>query len=154
MLKFDTLRTGTLFKKDEAIEKIRPFTEVILVKRDSNGKTETEKLGKLEQDGTLYIDNKRISIKEFKEASILSYRYDPGVPLLWWSGIVVLLAMSLRVFGAWYRITYRIEEKDGTSHLFLKVKTKGLIADDERLIKKLKHSIISTAEPIDLDTPV
>ncbi|MBI5327978.1 MAG: cytochrome c biogenesis protein ResB [Deltaproteobacteria bacterium] len=154
MLKFDTMMTGTLFKKEGGIEKIRPFTEVTLVKKEGSGKTEAENIGKLEQDGAIYIDNKRISIKEFKEASILSYRYDPGVPLLWWSGVVVLLAMSLRVFGAWYRITYRIEEKDGASYLLLKVNTKGLIADHERLIKKVKHALISAAEPIDHDTPV
>ncbi|MBI5048878.1 MAG: cytochrome c biogenesis protein ResB [Deltaproteobacteria bacterium] len=174
MLKFGTIRIGTLFKKDGGMEKIRPFTEVTLVKKESSGKlapdpplyplqggdkgvgrgTETENIGKLEQDGAVYIDNKRISIKEFKEASILSYRYDPGVPLLWWSGIVVLLAMSFRVFGAWYRITYRIEEKDGASHLLIKVNTKGLIADEERLIKRLKHLLEKMTEPIDLDTPV
>ena len=154
MLKFGTIRTGALFKKDGAIEKIRSFTEVTLIKKDSNGKTEIEKLGKLEQDGGIYIDNKRIGFKEFKEASILSYRYDPGASLLWWSGIIVLLAMTFRVFGAYYRITYRIEEKGGATHLFLDLKTKGLITDGVKLIKKLKHSLHKFIEPIDLDTPV
>ena len=154
MLKFGTVRTGTLFKKDGSIEKIKPFTEVALIKKDSNRKIETENLGKLEQDGGIYIDNKRISMREFKEVSILSYRNDPGVPILWWSGIVVLLAMSLRIFGAWYRIIYRIEEKDGMPHLLMKVKTRGLMADEARLIKRLQHSLMNITEPIDLNTPV
>lgn len=154
MLKLGTVRTGTLFKKDGSIEKIKPFTEATLIKKDGNGKTETEKLGKLEQDGGIYVDNKRISMREFKEASILSYRYDPGVPMLWWSGLIVLLAMAFRVFGAWYRIIYRIEEKDGMPHLLLKLKTRGLMADEERLIKRIQRSLTSMMEPIDLDTPV
>jgi len=154
MLKFGTVRTGTLFKKDGSTEKIKPFTEVVLIKKDDNRKIETENLGKLEQGGGIYIDNKRISMREFKEASILSYRNDPGVPILWWSGIVVLLAMSLRIFGAWYRIIYRIEEKDGMPHLLMKVKTRGLMADEARLIKRLQHSLMNMTEPIDLNTPV
>jgi len=172
MLKFGTIKTGTLFKKDGSTEKIKPFTEATLIKhvpvsirqgKDNNGKlapeslnrgTETEKLGKLEYDGSLYIDNKRISLKEFKETSVLSYRYDPGVPILWWSGVIALLVMALRVFGAWYRIVYRLEEKDGIPHLLLKVKTRGLMADKERFVKRLKHSLEKMTEAIDLDTPV
>ncbi|MEK7828911.1 MAG: cytochrome c biogenesis protein ResB, partial [Deltaproteobacteria bacterium] len=154
MLKFDTIRTGTLFKKDGGTEKIKTFTEAALIRKDKNGKTETEKLGKLEHDGSLYIDDKRISLKEFKEASVLSYRYDPGVPILWWSGVTLLIAMALRVFGAWYRIIYRLEEKDGMPHLLLKIKTRGIMADEERLIKRLKYSLEKWAEPIDLDEPV
>lgn len=154
MLKFGTIKTGALFKKDGSTEKIKPWTEVALVKKESSGKTETEKLGKLEQDGGLYINDKRISLREFKEASILSYRYDPGVPILWWSGVVVLLAMALRVFGAWHRIIYRVEEKDGAPHLLLKVKTRGLMADEKKLIKRVQRSLTNMTEPIDLDTPV
>lgn len=154
MLKFGAIRTGTLFKKDGGTEKIKTFTEAALIRKDKSGKTEIEKLGKLEHDGSLYIDDKRISIREFKEASVLSYRYDPGVPILWWSGVTLLIAMALRVFGAWYRIIYRLEEKDGMPHLLLKIKTRGIMADEERLIKRLKHSLEKWAEPIDLDEPV
>ncbi|MBI3753862.1 MAG: cytochrome c biogenesis protein ResB [Deltaproteobacteria bacterium] len=154
MLKFGAIRTGMLFKKDGSTEKIKPFTEATLIKEDSSGKREVEKLGKLEQDGGLYVADKRISLREFKEASILSYRYDPGVPVLWWSGVIVLLAMAIRIFGAWYRIIYRIEEKNGRPHLLFKVKTRGLMADEERLIKMVQLSFLNMTEPIDLDTPV
>jgi len=150
MLKFDTIRTGTLFKKDGRTEKINAFTEVSLIKKDRNGKTETEKLGRLEHDGGMYIGDKMISLREFKEASVLSYRYDPGVAILWWSGVSLLIAMTLRVFGAWYRIMYRLGKKGGASYLLLTVKTKGLMANEERLIKMLKHSLVERTEPIDL----
>mgnify|MGYP001589836975 FL=1 len=164
MFKFGTLKTGMLFKRDGSIEKIKPFIEVTLIKKDFSGKlapeglnrgTETEKLGKLEQNGSLFIENKQISLKEFKEASILTYRYDPGVPILWLAGILVLSAMSLRVFGAWYRIVYRVEEREGKApHMLLNIKTKGLMADEAKLVRRLKYSLSDMAEPIDLDTPV
>src|SRR3989337_3120789 len=155
MLKFGTLKTGTLFKRDGSIEKIKPFVEAALMKKDSAGKTETEKLGKLEQHGSLFIENKQISFKEFKEASILTYRYDPGVPILWLAGILVLSAMSLRGFGAWYRIVYRVEEREGKApHMLLNIKTKGLMAEEAKLVRRLKYSLSDMAEPIDLDTPV
>lgn len=153
-LKFDTIRTGTLFKKDGGTEKINAFTEVALIKKDKNGETETEKLGKLEYDGGLYVGDERISLREFKEASVLSYRYDPGAAILWWSGAAMLIAMTLRVFGAWYRVIYRLGKKDGASYLLLTVKTKGLMANEERLVNMLKHSLIESTEPIDLDESV
>ncbi|HBR17266.1 MAG: hypothetical protein A3G39_02000 [Deltaproteobacteria bacterium RIFCSPLOWO2_12_FULL_43_16] len=154
MFRFGTIKTGTLFKKDGSQEKIKSFVDATLVKKDSAGKTETEKIGKLEQDGSLIVDNKKIILKEVKEASILSYRSDPGVPILWWAGVMALLAMSLRVFGAWYRIIYRIEEREDTPYLSFTIKTKGLMADEEKLIRRLKHLLENMTEPIDLDTPV
>ena len=154
MLKFGTLKTGTLFKKDGTTEKIKPFVETTLVRKDSSGKSETKKLGKLVQDESLVVDDKRIILKEFKEASVLSYRYDPGVPILWISGIIVMLAMSLRIFGAWHRIAYRIDEKDGVPRLLLNIKTKGLMANEEKFIKRLQYHLNKMTEPIDLDTPV
>ena len=63
--------------------------------------------------------------------------------------------MSLRVFGAWYRIVYRIEEKEGKApNMLLNIKTKGLMADEAKLVRRLKYSLSDMAEPIDLDTPV
>lgn len=158
-LRFDTVITGTLFKKDGAMEKIKPFINVTFIKNarfssfnppvsplikggiKEGGTDETEDLGKLELDGSLFIDDKKISLREFREASILSYRYDPGVTLLWWSGIIVLLAMSLRIFGAWHKIIYKIEKRAGIPYLLLKINTKGLMADEERLIRRLTHLI-------------
>jgi len=67
---------------------------------------------------------------------------------------MALLAMSLRVFGAWYRIIYRIEEREDTPYLSFTIKTKGLMADEEKLIRRLKHLLENMTEPIDLDTPV
>jgi len=71
------------------------------------------------------------------------------------AGILVLSAMSLRVFGAWYRIVYRVEEREGKApHMLLNIKTKGLMADEAKLVRRLKYSLSDMAEPIDLDTPV
>lgn len=154
VLKFDTIRTGTLFKKDGGTEKINTFTEAALIRKDKSGVIETEKLGRLEYDGSLYIGDKRISLREFKEASVISYRYDPGAAILWWAGVALLIAMALRVFGAWYRVIYRLGKKGGASYLLLTVKTKGLMANEERFVNMLKHSLRERIEPIDLDESV
>src|SRR3990172_3516794 len=112
-------------------------------------------LGHPDHNAILLIFDKQISFKDYKEASILTYRYDPGVPILWLAGILVLSAMSLRVFGAWYRIVYRVEEREGKApHMLLNIKTKGLMADEAKLVRRLKYSLSDMAAPIDLDTPV
>jgi len=129
-LRFGALRVGTLFKKDGGTERVRPFVEVFQITGDGGRR----KLGRLEEGGRLFIGERAIGLKEFKEASILSYRYDPGVPILWWAGILTLIAMALRVFGAWYRMIYRIEEG---SILCLAIEARGLLADGEMVIRRL-----------------
>lgn len=129
---FKNLRTGTLFKKDGTIEKIVPFVDVYKDK---------EKLGKLEFGGQLSVEDRTIGIKEFSEATILSYRYDPGAILLWFAGIMVLLAMAGRVYAPWYMIMYRIEVEGGVPLLRLSIKAQGLLADESAIIRRIRHFI-------------
>lgn len=133
-LRFGALRVGTLFKMDGGTERIRPSVEVFNITSDGGRK----RLGRLEEGGRLFIGERAIGLKEFKEASVISYRYDPGVPILWWAGILVLIAMALRVFGLWYRVIYRIEEG---SLLDLAIKARGLLADEERVIRHLRRDL-------------
>lgn len=136
---FKNLRVGTLFKKDGTTEKIIPFVDVYMVKKTANDKKKKEKIGKLELGSSLTVEDKEVGIKEFKEATILSYRYDPGVPLLWFAGIMALVTMALRVYFAWYRIIYRVDEEQGAPLLKLSIKTRGLLADEEGMVRQVRH---------------
>jgi cytochrome c biogenesis protein ResB len=136
--KFGTFRTGTLFRLDGSVEKLTPF--VMVRRRVKDGEEEREEeLGKLEMGGFITVGGRRIRFAEAEESSILSYRYDPGVPILWWAGVLVFAVMSLRCFGRWYMLAYRIEEAGGARDLLLSISTKGLSADPEKLKKRIEH---------------
>ncbi|MEE9614607.1 MAG: cytochrome c biogenesis protein ResB [Thermodesulfobacteriota bacterium] len=144
-LKFGTMRTGTLFKLDGTKEEITPF---VMVKRitSEGDKRKTEEFGRLDLHHSLTVDDKTITFISVEESSILSYRYDPGVWLLYIAGIFVLVAMSLRCFGGWYLVAFRVEEAGvsgggGTTRLLLSMDTRGLRADPEKIKKRLEYHL-------------
>lgn len=138
-LRFGTVRTGTLYRLDGAVEKILPFTTVkAVVKGPSNGKR-TEDLGKLELGGSIVVDGRRVSLSDFEESPVLSYRYDPGVRVLWWGGAFVLIVMCLRFYGRFYTVAYAVDESDRIVCLNLHIVSKGLLADSERLAGKIGY---------------
>ncbi len=146
-LKFGTFRTGTLYRLDGSIEKIKPFASVKL----KTGENKYDDIGKIELGGFLDINGSRLTLVDAAESSVLSYRYDPGVPLLWWGGIFVLIAMSLRFFGGWYQIAYNIVEADSIVMLKMNINTKGLGAGAKRIIKRLEHYLtLNDIRPIPL----
>ncbi len=135
-LRFGPLRTGTLFRLDGTTDKITPF---VTVKRLSGGKT--EELGRLVLNGHIRVGKSKLSLVDFEESSVLSYRYDPGVPILWVAGSIVFAVMTLRCFGRWYELAYRVEERDGTTSLLISIRSKGLGADPARVIRRLSHHL-------------
>jgi cytochrome c biogenesis protein len=140
-LRFSTLRTGSLARLDGGIETITPNTSVKQRVRTKDGKTSSIDAGRLEIGGSIEIDGARIALVDFDESSVLSYRYDPGVPVLWWAGIAVLLAMVMRFFGLWYMLAYNVHESDGIVCLDVHVRAKGLSACEGRLLKRLERCL-------------
>ncbi|HHL39357.1 MAG TPA: hypothetical protein ENJ37_02515 [Deltaproteobacteria bacterium] len=138
-LRFKGLRTGTLYRLDGKTEEIKPFVSVSYVEDGEGGEREVRDLGRLRLGESLWVGGKKITFIDFTEDSVLSYRYDPGVPILWWSGIFVLVAMTLRCFGGWYLVAYRIEEADGITYLTLSISTKGLGADADSMAARIEH---------------
>ncbi|MBI5682666.1 MAG: cytochrome c biogenesis protein ResB [Deltaproteobacteria bacterium] len=141
-LVFKNLRVGTLFRKDGRTEKIIPSVDVYMVKGKglmANGIKDKEKIGKLELGGYLTIEDRAVDIKEFMEATILSYRYDPGVAILWFAGILVLAAMAMRIYMTWYMIMYRIDRESKVPLLRLSIKARGLLADEAGIIRQIRH---------------
>lgn len=140
-LKFGSLRTGTLFKLDGTTEKLRAFVTVKRVLKEPVDGKNSEDLGKLELDSSLVVDGHMISLAGFEETSVLTYRHDPGVTLLWWAGIIVLAAMALRFYGSWYMIFYTIDHTGHSPALKVHIRAKGLGADAEKLAKRIGHYI-------------
>jgi hypothetical protein len=137
-LKFKTLRTGTLNRLDGTVEEIIPYTTVSRAVEIA-GKKDFVDIGRLSLDGTLAIDGRDITIAGVSEGSTLSYRFDPGVPVLWWSGIFVLIVMCVRFYGSWYLAAYSLDEIDGIVKLRVHISTGGVLADRGKLAKRLEY---------------
>lgn len=142
-LKFEKLKTGVVYRLDNAIENLKPYTVVKRVSKTKGQKEggKEEELGKMEVGGSIEIDGRRITFVDFDEAPVLNYRYDPGVPPLWFGGIFVLALMCGRFYGGWCMIAYEIEEKKSIVYLNLYISTKGLGADGEKVAKKIEHCL-------------
>lgn len=132
-LKFGSLKAGTLYRLDNVVEDITPFTTV----SSAGGDDGYEDLGRVELGEAAVVEGRRVKFAGFEEGVVLSYRYDPGVPILLFGGILIVAFMAIRIYGGWYRATYRISEADGIATLEVFITTRGLWADREKLAERL-----------------
>lgn len=85
-------------------------------------KSKREKLGLLKKGQWNEIEGKRWTIKDFQEASVLSYRVDRGLPLAGVGTTVAMIAVFLRAFGGFRRVRLlRQEDK-----IYLSIYTSGV----------------------------
>ncbi|MFQ5736494.1 MAG: cytochrome c biogenesis protein ResB [Thermodesulfobacteriota bacterium] len=135
-IRFTIFRTGILKKLDGSVEEIPGYTHIMY----SGGEEGTdEDLGKISPGQPMYVNGMKLTLVDVTERPILSYRYDPGMTILWWGGIVVLVTMSLRFLGFWYLAAYRVETTGGISHLDLHIASRGLTADAGKMAARLEH---------------
>ena len=128
-----------LFSQDKSVERITPYVTIKKITKTSEGKEKKEFIGRLELNKPMSVNGKAVTLSGFNESSVLSYRYDPGVPLLWILGTVVFVVMTLRCFGNWRKVVYAIEEKAGTSEIKLRISAKGLLSSPERLFSRIER---------------
>jgi len=127
------LRVGMGYNRDGSAEEIIPHVE--LIKLSTAGTNRSEKiLGSIQQGKVFTFSGHKFSIKNIKEATVLSYRYDPGASLLWFSSICLMILMALRLWGYSYRIRYFLDEN---RHAFFHFKIKGIWADEEKLLQRI-----------------
>ena len=127
------LKLGTLFKKDGTREKINPVTTVYYISDKSPNETET--LGDLSHGKSLDAKNVVFEFKDYEEASSLSYRKDPGVWLVGLASLFVFLGLSVRSFGAWYRVQCTVEDRTA----YILISTRGILADKDRVVTRLRQ---------------
>lgn len=131
-LQLGSWRTGTVKRLNGDIEVLKSRVDVT---------RKGEEVARLSPGGSAFVDGEKITLLDAVESPVLSYRYDPGVPLLWAAGVFVLITMSLRFFGYWFEAAYNIEERDGVPVLELRIRSAGLMADERRVVERLKYHI-------------
>lgn len=128
-----SLKLGTLFKRNGEKEKINPVTTLYYIPEEKSRKKEV--IGELHLGENLKVKDRVFEFLDYREASYLSYRKDPGVWLVGLACLFVFLGLFIRCFGAWYRVQYATNKR--TSYVLLS--TRGILADKDRIIKKLQR---------------
>ena len=96
---------------------------------------------KLTEGKTQDIKGTKVRIENVHAATILSYRHDPGVTLLWIAVPVLFFAMLFRAWGRWCRASYIVEERPGGSRLLVHLQVFGVWGGEEGMIEGLKRSM-------------
>lgn len=140
-VRFSTFKAGLVHRLDGRIEKLRPFITVKRADASSGGKKNYPVIGTLTEADSLNVEGRNISLDDVLESSTLSYRYDPGVPVLWFAGICVLAAMAVRFYANWHTSAYNIiEDADGVI-LQINARAVGLFASADATVDRIKRHI-------------
>ncbi|MBI5196153.1 MAG: cytochrome c biogenesis protein ResB [Nitrospirae bacterium] len=129
-----TLKLGTLYKKDGTKENIIPQASVYYM--PEKNQSQKDDLGTLILGKNLKGKNVNFKMKDYKETSALSYRNDPGVWLVGLACLFVFIGLFVRSLGAWYRVQCSVEGNKS----YLLISTRGILADRERIIRRLQVS--------------
>lgn len=130
-LAFGTLRAGKALRLDNTEEEITPY--VTVRKSGATGEPAILRMG-----SSIIVDNATVTLAGFTESAILSYRYDPGVRVLWVGGLIVLFAVALRFYGSYYLVAYKVDDTDAIVCLSVHVTTKGLLANSQAFLNRLE----------------
>lgn len=103
-LRVKAVRTGALYKKGSTPEAINPFADLYyLAPQDPQAPKDAPApkplvVAHLEPDKPAKYHEYTFIMKNFQEATGLSYRYDPGVKVLWVASILAMIGMVLKVY--------------------------------------------------------
>lgn len=99
-----TVHTGTIYKKGGSSEAVKTYADLYFTPpKDPKASPEAplpkpSLAARLEPNKTVKYQGYTLVMRNFQEASGLSYRYDPGVKVLWVSTILAMIGMALRVY--------------------------------------------------------
>lgn len=134
------VRAGELTRLDGSVERLVPSVPVERVEVDGEtGETVTTELGRLEYGTPMMINGTAVTLAGYEEGTVLSYRYDPGVGLLWWAGIFILVVMAVRFYGSWYRVSYTVDESDGLVILYMDITSRGVASDPDKIARRVEY---------------
>ncbi len=141
-----TVRVGKLFRRfKEGYEDITPNVDIYLYppmeepkEGEAPGKPKREKVGNLKINEPDEIKGLTLYFNNFKEATVVSYRKDAGVPILWFASIMLFIAICIRIYFPYYKLQIHIEPVDDKSSL-LKAggNSLGLLANLQKQLDKV-----------------
>jgi cytochrome c biogenesis protein ResB len=131
-LRAGMVKTGRVQRKDGTWQEIeKPFFE--LTYTDPEGRR--KRLGRLTLGEGRRLLGRSFKFEGLREASVLSYRHDPGVGFIEVAVWMVFAGLLLRCLGYWVRVELLVHE----GRLYAHVSTRGLLASREAVVRRYFH---------------
>lgn len=161
-----TLRVGTLFEKYHDPKPIVPHTPLrwqappdTTATADADtasgpaGETARStpagpvELGDLSAGAPIEVEGFALTLENPHEASILSYRHDPGVPLLYLSIIAFMAGLVIRIYWPSYRVQLWLEGGPGGTAGRLIFRATGMLGEPEEIEEELVAALERSGRP-------
>ncbi|MBN2566192.1 MAG: cytochrome c biogenesis protein ResB [Candidatus Eisenbacteria bacterium] len=94
-------------------------------------------LGNLSAEEPLEVEGYKLTLENPHEGSVLTYRHDPGVPLLYIAITAFIIGLALRTYWPSYRVSLWIEDSPGGAVGKLSFKATGMLGEPEAVEDEL-----------------
>jgi hypothetical protein len=139
-------RMGILFRYDGAVEMLTPLANLQHRPPSEKKKPEWTTAGNLPIGHPTEIMHARMMLDNLREGSLLSYRFDPGVPLLWVAGMGLVVLMTARIYLPWYQLRCHVGGSGDHAKVTVSIRMMGLLARPERVQQKLSDVLQGRVE--------
>ncbi len=125
------LRVGTLFEKHRGSLPVVPHVPLKWQASDAPEDAKPEEIGNLWARDALMREELALTLENPREATILSYRHDPGVPLLYIAIVAFMIGLAVRTYWPSYRVNLWIEQGPSGTTGRLLFRATGLLGEPE-----------------------
>lgn len=132
-----TPHIGTLFRYDGKVEILSPSARLQYRPPAGAWPGKWQTVATLPLGRPVKAMHAEMTLTTLKESSVLSYRYDPGVPILWVVTSAVMLLMALRIYLPWYQVRCHADSSTGRTIVTVNIRMVGLFAQPDRIKQKL-----------------
>ncbi|GAB4353060.1 MAG: cytochrome c biogenesis protein ResB [Candidatus Abyssubacteria bacterium] len=138
-LRLRTPKVGVLFRYDGRLQILSP--SATLEYRPPREPRTWSTVAELRLNQPKEVMQTQLTMTGFRESSVLSYRYDPGVPLLWIATAALMILMTLRLYVPWYQVRCHSETSNGRTLVTAGIRMVGLFARPDRIMQKLSDEL-------------
>ncbi|MBI4830689.1 MAG: hypothetical protein HY801_03875 [Candidatus Lindowbacteria bacterium] len=132
-----TPRLGSVFRRDGSVEILSPSAKLQYRPPAGQGEPTWNTVADLSPGVTTEAMHTQMKLDNLRESSVLSYRYDSGVPILWVATTLLMFLMALRIYLPWYQVRCHADDTSGRTVVTVSVRMVGLFARPEVVKKKL-----------------
>ena len=132
-----TPRLGTLFRYDGRVEMLAPSAKLQYRPPAGQGDRRWTTVARMVVGQPAKVMRTDLVFRNLRESSVLGYRLDPGVPLLWASTVMLMVVMALRIYLPWYQVRCHVDDSSGRTLVTVSIRMVGLFASPEQQKQKL-----------------
>jgi hypothetical protein len=142
-LTISNVKHGTLTRLDGKKEKIKPYLSLYRRKEGENKKSR-EKIGDLKMGESGKIGGVAFTFSSFKEASVLSYRVDPSVNVLYYLSFFVVTLVTARLYLRRSRLKVEFIPGEGGVVVVANLRAEGAIYSSRGEKSKVRDALEET----------